>query len=145
MAEKKIPKISIGITSMTVILCVLCLTVFSVLALSTALSEKKFSEKRASATQAYYEAETEAAAVVNALQETWEKGEDVRLFAEDLGVSVKGNTFSFCRSIDTTQELQVEMYLSDGFAIKKWQVTSTKEWAPDESLPVWDGEPLVME
>ena len=100
MAEKKIPKISIGITSVTVILCVLCLTVFSVLALSTALSEKKFSEKRASAAQAYYEAETEAAAVVNALQETWEKGEDVRLFAEDLGVSVKGNTFSFCRSIE---------------------------------------------
>ena len=82
MAEKKKPKISIGITSMTVILCVLCLTVFSVLTLSTALSEQKFSEKKALSTQNYYAAEAEAAAIVNGLQEAWKSGEDLRVFSE---------------------------------------------------------------
>ena len=145
MAEKKIPKISIGIISMTVILSVLCLTVFSVLALSTALSEKKFSEKRAAALQVYYAAETEAATVFNAMQAAWENGENIYAFAENKGVSAEGNSFSFHKSIDAGQELQVELYLSDGFEIKKWQVISKIDWTPDESLHVWDGELLFAE
>ena len=145
MAEKKIPKISIGITSMTVILCVLCLTVFSVLTLSTALSEQKFSEKRAIATQNYYAAEAEAAAMVNELQETWESGADIYVFAKKQGIAVEGNIFRFHKSIDAGQELQAELHLSDGFEIKKWQVVSTADWTPDESLHVWDGELLFME
>ena len=42
MTERKPPKVSIGIVSMTVVFTVLCLTVFSVLALSTAISERNF-------------------------------------------------------------------------------------------------------
>lgn len=145
MAEKKMPKISIGITSMTVILCVLCLTVFSVLTLSTALSEQKFSEKRAIAIQNYYAAETEAAAMVNELQETWERGADLSVFAKKKGIAAEGNIFRFHKSIDAGQELQVELHLSDGFEIKKWQVVSTADWTLDESLHVWDGELLFTE
>lgn len=145
MAEKKKPKISIGITSMTVILCVLCLTVFSVLTLSTALSEQKFSEKKALSTQNYYAAEAEAAAIVNGLQEAWKSGEDLRVFSEKYGITTEGDTFRFHTSIDAGQELQVELHFSDGFEIKKWQVVSTADWTPDESLHVWDGELLFME
>ena len=145
MADKKTPKISIGITSMTVILCVLCLTVFSVLSLSTALSERKLAEKRAVAAQEYYRAESEAASIVNGLQKKWAGGEDVIAFAEQNQVKVNGNLFSFQKNIDDGQMLSVVLQYKDGFDILEWKVVSTADWTPDESLHVWDGEMLFDE
>ena len=145
MAEKKTPKISIGITSITVILCVLCLTVFSVLSLSTALSEQKLAEKRAAASQNYYAAETEAAHVVNKLQSAWKKGEDFGIIIEENEITVEGNTFCFDKPIDDVQVLQVTLELQDGFEIRGWKVVATGEWTPDESLDVWNGEMLFEE
>ncbi len=139
MAEYKSPKISIGITSMTVILCVLCLTVFSVLTLSTALSEREFAVKRAEGTKNYYIAETEATELVNQLQLKWENGEDFYLFAEQNGIIVEGDTFRFQKAIDDGQDLAVLLRLNDGFEIEVWQVVSTADWTPDNSLHVWDG------
>ena len=139
MAEHKTPKISIGITSLTVVLCVLCLTVFSVLTLSTALSEKDFSEKRAQATLAYYSAETEAAGLVNEMKTRLEKGEDLVAFAKDNGITVKENVFRFQKTIDDGQVLDVVLRLENGLHIEVWQVVSTADWTPDESLNVWDG------
>ena len=63
MVDKQMPKISVGIISITTILCVLCFTVLSVLSFSTAISERRFSEKRAVAVQNYYSAETKAAEI----------------------------------------------------------------------------------
>ena len=143
MAEKKNPKISIGITSMTVILCVLCLTVFSVLSLSTALTEQKIAEKRAASVQNYYDAETEAAEIVNKLQKKYENDEDVHRYAKENGVDVKEDFFFFHKPIDDGQELSVVLQLKDGFEILEWKVVSTGDWTPDESLRVWDGEIIV--
>ena len=145
MADKKTPKISIGITSMTVILCGLCLTVFSVLSLSTAISERKLAEKRAVAAQEYYRAETEAAEIVNGLQKKWAGGETVIAFAEHNQVKVNGNLFSFQKNIDDGQMLSVVLQYKDGFDILEWKVVSTADWTPDESLHVWDGEMLFDE
>ena len=139
MTEHKTPKISIGITSLTVVLCVLCLTVFAVLTLSTALSEKDFSEKRAQATLEYYSAETEAAGLVNEMKTRLEKGEDLVVFAKDNGITVKENAFRFQKTIDEGQELDVVLRLENGLHIEVWQVVSTADWTPDESLNVWDG------
>ena len=145
MADKKTPKISIGITSMTVILCVLCLTVFSVLSLSTSLTERKLAEKRAESVQHYYRAETEAAEIVNDLQKKAESGEDVFLFANGNGIVVKDGLFFFQKTIDDGQELSVVLKYKNGFDILEWKVVSTAEWTPDESLHVWDGEMLFDE
>lgn len=139
MAEHKTTKISIGITSLTVILCVLCLTVFSVLTLSTALSERKFSDKRATEMQEYYAAESEAAILVNEMQNVLEQNEDVYAFAEQNGMKTENNIFRFQKIIDEGQELEVVLQLSDKIEIKTWQVVSTAEWTPDNSLNVWDG------
>ncbi len=145
MADKKTPKISIGITSMTVILCVLCLTVFSVLSLSTALSERKLAEKRAVSSQNYYRAETEAAEIVNELQKKSENAEDIFAFANENGIVVKDGLFFFQKNIDDGQELSVVLQYKNGFDILAWKVVSTAEWTPDESLHVWDGEMLFDE
>jgi len=139
MAEHKTTKISIGITSLTVILCVLCLTVFSVLTLSTALSERKFSDKRATGMQEYYAAEREATILVNEMQNVLEQNEDVYAFAEQNGMKTENNIFRFQKTIDEGQELDVVLQLSDKIEIKTWQVISTAEWTPDNSLNVWDG------
>ena len=139
MAEKKTPKISIGITSMTVILCVLCLTVFSVLTLSTALSERDFAEKRATVTKEYYAAETEAIKLVNETKTALAKGEDMQAFAEQNGIVAEENVFRFQKTIDDGQELDVVLRLTDRVDIEVWKVVSTADWTPDESLNVWDG------
>ncbi|MBQ3568443.1 MAG: hypothetical protein IJA25_05875 [Anaerotignum sp.] len=145
MDDQKTPKISIGITSMTVILCVLCLTVFSVLSLSTALSERKLAEKRAVVAQEYYRAEKEAASLVNRLQDKAEKGEDISSFASANGIVVKNDLFFFHKTIDDGQDLSVILQYKDGFDILEWKVVSTADWTPDESLHVWDGEMLFEE
>ena len=145
MDDKKIPKISIGITSMTVILCVLCLTVFSVLSLSTALTERKLAEKRAVSVQNYYKAETEAVEIVNELQKKSENEEDVFAYANKIGVVVKGNLFLFHKAIDDGQDLSVVLQYKNRFDILEWKVISTTDWTPDESLHVWDGEMLFDE
>ena len=145
MNDKKTPKISIGITSMTVILCVLCLTIFSVLSLSTALTERKLAEKRAVSAQNYYHAEAEAAEIVNQLQKIWDNGEDIFTYANKNGVVVKNEFFFFQKAIDDGQELSVVLKYKNGFDIHEWKVVSTADWTPDESLHVWDGEMLFDE
>ncbi|MBR4283130.1 MAG: hypothetical protein IKT48_00270 [Anaerotignum sp.] len=145
MADKKTPKISIGITSMTVILCVLCLTVFSVLSLSTALTERKLAEKRAVSIQNYYRAETEVTEIVNELQKKWKNEEDVFVYAAENDIGVKDDLFFFDRAIDDGQKLSVVLQYKDGFDILEWKVVSTTDWTPDESLDVWDGEMLLDE
>lgn len=145
MAEKKLPKISIGIVSMTVILCVLCLTVFSALTLSTALSEQKLSEKRAEAVKEYYQAEVVVADLVNRLMTS----ADAVAFAEENHIKMKteGETqiFYFGCPIDDGQELSVELLLDETWEIVRWQVVSIADWTPDESLNVWDGEMIFEE
>ena len=133
MAEKKMPKISIGITSMTVILCVLCLTVFSVLTLSTAVSERNFSVKRAEATKAYYKAETAAAKLANGLIEAdnavdFAKENHIQVITEETEL-----IFQYGWPIDEGQELSVELTQSEDWKITKWQIVSTADWTPDES------------
>ena len=133
------PKISIGITSLTVILCVLCLTVFAVLALTTAISERELAEKRAEATSDYYAAESEAAKLVNELQFAWENGADLQEIAEKNGIVIENDIFCFQKTIDEGQELNVVLRLKNGFEIEVWQVVSVVDWTPDESIQVWDG------
>ncbi|MBR6543748.1 MAG: hypothetical protein IKT73_11175 [Anaerotignum sp.] len=139
MSEKRMPKISIGITSLTVILCVLCLTVFAVLTLTTAISERELAEKRAEVTSDYYAAENEAAKLVNELQIAWEIGADLQEIAEKNGIVIENDIFRFQKAIDEGQELNVVLRLENGFEIEAWQIVSVVDWTPDESIQVWDG------
>lgn len=149
VAEHKAPKISVGITSLVVIFTVLCLTVFSVMTLSTAMNEKRLSEKSAEAVEHYYSAEKACAALVNELGRLWENGaeiEELEKFAENKGFGCKLQenllTFSYTYPIDENQALFVELTLGDTFEITRWTVQTTGEWIPDDGLQVWDGEDM---
>lgn len=145
MDDKRMPKISIGITSMTVILCILCLTILSVLSLSTAISERSISQKRAIAVQNYYAAEARAAAIVNTLQQRAKSEEDVEGYIAKNNIIKEEKYYSFQIPVDDEQSLSVAVDIDDGCSIACWQMISTAEWTPDESLPVWDGEILKEE
>lgn len=146
MTERKPPKVSIGIVSMTVVFTVLCLTVFSVLALSTAISERNFSEKRAAAQKSYYTAETECAKLANTIGRLWETEDEAALlsFLEENDIQYETNgaalSCSYQRSIDSGQALAVTLRLDDTLHILQWQVVSSQDWVPDQTIPVWDGE-----
>ena len=68
-----------------------------------------------------------------------EKGEDLVAFAKENGITVKENGFHFQKTIDDGQVLDVVLRLENGLHIEVWQVVSTADWTPDESLSVWDG------
>lgn len=139
MSDKRIPKISIGITSMTMILCMLCLTILSVLSLSTALSERNFAQKRAIATTNYYDAEAKATTIVNTLQQM-KKEEDRKIFAEKNGIMENEDQYRFQVPVDEKQFLSVAVEIDHGCNVICWQVQPADQWDPDESLPVWNGE-----
>lgn len=148
MDDKRMPKISIGITSMTVILCILCLTILSVLSLSTAISERSISQKRAIAVQNYYAAEARATSIVNTLQQKTKSEEDVDGYIAKnniINIIKEEKYYSFQVPVDDEQSLSVAVDIDDGCSIACWQMISTAEWTPDESLPVWDGKILKEE
>lgn len=145
MSKLKNPKISIGIVSLTVIFSVLCLTIFSVLTLSTAVTELHFSQKRAAAQQSYYAAEQECAQIANTIGQLWETSNEAALFSyldtQSISYTTNNDTLllSYEKPIDSGQILAVELQLGTEFHITRWQIVSTQDWVPDTDLPVWDG------
>lgn len=142
--EARTPKAGVGIVSLTVIFAVLCLTIFSVLALSTALTERKFSEKRCSAQADYYEAESECADIANEIGKLWEREERKELlrflkknFLEY--EEVDGIRVFYQRDIDENKHLEVVLHLNEEFVIERWQVVGNGDWKADDHINVWDG------
>lgn len=149
MDEKKAPKVSIGIVSLTVIFSVLCLAILSVLTFSTALTEKNFSDKRAVAQIAYYAAETECAEITNQIGELWQEKEKeaVQSFLENHEIvywyEEERLMLFFQQKIDENQSLSVLLRLEDtGMKVERWQVVSTQDWVPDQGISVWNGEEM---
>lgn len=60
MSKRKYPTINIGSSSMLVVFIILCLVTFSVLSVASANNDRKYSEKIADRTTAYYKASNKA-------------------------------------------------------------------------------------
>ena len=115
---------AVGMISLLVIFAVLCLAVFSVLALSTAQADVRLSRQTRESVLGYYQAELEANRTLAQLRQAGERGD-----------------FTFRCPISDTQALEVEARLEgDGYQILRWQTVSTLDWQIDEKLPVWDGQ-----
>ncbi|KXL53235.1 hypothetical protein CLNEO_12060 [Anaerotignum neopropionicum] len=149
MNEKRNPKISIGIVSLVVILTVLCLTIFSVMTLTTALNEKQLAEKAAIALENYYNAEAHCSKIANEIGEIWKEAgnkDDLQAYAKankvDCHLEKNKLYFRYQCSVDERQTLFVTISVGDTFEIEQWCVQATSEWVPDESIIVWDGESI---
>lgn len=121
----------VGISSLLVIFAVLCLVVFSLLAISTAKADDRLSVQSRDSVLAYYQAEMEADTLVARLR----NGEIPQDIILDDGV------YAFRCPISDTQVLEVEVRLSgESYQILRWQTVSVTDWQTDDKLPVWNGQ-----
>jgi hypothetical protein len=150
MAGKKSSGINAGLSSIVMVFAVLCLTIFAVLSMVTAGSEKKLVEKSAAAVENYYAADSECEETLGEIYEAW-KGcsslEDVKTklagmdkMPEDLYMTIENGRLyiSYSQSVDENQSLQVGLAAdTQDFQIKAWQLARTGEWNIDEHIHVW--------
>lgn len=107
------------------IFSVVCLTIFAVLSLSSALTNKAAADKRAQMVMGYYEADTLAE----------------YFLAEILEEGGRSGTVTFTCPVSESKELYVEaVILEDSYNILEWRLRDTADWEEDKSLPVWSGE-----
>ena len=123
-----------GAVSLVMIFCVLCLVVFTVLTLSTAVREQQLSELTAERAGAYYEADAKAVETVVALRRG-ENPPEVQITQAD-GAALA----EFSVPAGGDQALEVAVRLTDtDCEILRWQTVYTGSWELDNTIEVWDG------
>ena len=124
MKKNTAPSIGLqGGSSLMVIFGVLCLVVFAVLTLSSALAGQRIEMASVNATSAYYAADCEAEEKIAELREKGMDGE-----------------YSFTCDVSDKQCINVTVKISgDNYEIISWQTNYTASWEADDSLNVWDG------
>lgn len=113
---KKFSPPIIGGSSLLVIFAVLCLTVFTLLALGTVQANNRLADASVKAVADYYAADLEAETIFSAL----------RMGELPPQVTITKNIYSYSCPISQTQELQVEIQKdTDSWKILRWQAVST--------------------
>ena len=142
-----------GVTLLTVLL-VLCLTLFAVLALSSAQADLRLSEKNARTVTAYYTAEGKAYDLMRVAGELWPAGirqpsadEFARGLPTELSANAERDGEAILVSVDIPVQddsfLRVAFSLRDGADASRWEIRQWQLLPPpqDEAdiafLPVW--------
>lgn len=147
MENNRSPKINVGGASIVVIFCVLCLSIFSILALLSANSEKKLALKSASAVENYYMADVSCAKVAQTVADLYLSGaadKDIEEYVYSVfgsvGRSADGISVSYSWKVDEQQEIFVDLSLLDKeVRVNAWQARYVGDWEIDDSIEVWDG------
>jgi hypothetical protein len=150
----------IGVTTLFVVLLILCLTVFSVLTFASAQADLRLSRKTAEMVGSHYAADSAGAAISAMAGAFWAQGaarptpEDCERLEQDISayagaevsyaeVSDDGEGFAVAYgiSIDTLLALEIELYLPAGGVCEalSWRVVSHEPGQTEEWLPVWQG------
>lgn len=120
----------VGVSSLLVIFAVLCLTVFSLLSVSTVQAGRRLSENTAAAIEGYARADCAA-------EETLAR---LRAGEHPAGVTEQDGICRYSCPISDTQILAVEVMVDGStYTILRWQAVSAADWQAEDSLPVWDG------
>ena len=128
---KKLSVPSTGAASLLVIFTVLCMTIFSLLSLSSALADRRLSDAAAKSVQAYYAADAQAEELF------------ARLRAGEMPPQVQadGTSYAYTCPVSEKQQLQVRLlHENNTWTVLQWQLTVTENESQDADLPVWDGE-----
>lgn len=123
--------VNVGTASLVMIFSVVCLTILSVLTLTSALSERRLAERAASAAEAYYEAESRCFQTLARLR----GGE----MPENLsGCEVNGRScLAFSEEIDQRRTLRAVVSADAPYEVLVWRVTENGSWQPDEYIDVF--------
>lgn len=126
-----------GMVSLVTIFVVLCLTVFAVLTLSTAVRENALSQAAAEGAAAYYEADRRAVEIAAALDGRPAEADGVAITYEE---TEAGTLASFSVPMGEQQSLEVQILLTGGGPeVLCWKSEYSGSWTADADLPVWDG------
>lgn len=129
-----------GAVSLVMIFCVLCMAVFSVLTLATAVREQGLTELTARRAAEYYEADRQAVELLSALLTEGP--------APDMGVDwsvtrgEEGSLVEFTIPVGEEQGLEVRALLRQdaaGWEILRWRTVYTGDWEANETIEIWDG------
>ena len=152
MSKRKYPTINIGSSSMLVVFIILCLVTFSVLSVASANNDRKYSEKIADRTTAYYEASNKAEELLSQiddkLKQVYEQYNAGYLSqVPDVLTSIDGidtsdfPSVSFSVPINDTQTLSVSLLIQipekEGdtfYTVTSWKEISTEVWNGDEPM-----------
>ncbi len=153
MGRRRYGGVHVGLSTVVTMFVVIALTIFAALSVSTAAQEKKLAEKYAASVSAYWAADAECAQLANDFGALWSDAAsdaDMEKLAADSGASVtrRGENLlvSYSRPISEILSLEVTLRLGGTFEIEQWRMMSTDaDWAPDNGLPVWQGQPEVDE
>ena len=130
-----------GSALLVLIFSVLCLTVSSLMTLSSANRDSALTKKLEASVLSYYCADGHAVDTAVALRNAILNGDipeeigSIKILLEENGV------FVYSCEIDDTRAIYVSLKEEDGtLKILSWLETHTKAWTPDEALQVWTGE-----
>ncbi len=145
MGNKRQGGITPGITSLAVILMVLCMTVFAALSYITAKGEHNLAIKSAAAMREYYTNDLACAKAAQQILDAYGQGLAPREIAQQWELEYSetpyGEDIAFYSAAGDGQRLDVTIHFAGGSTlITRWQQVRTGEWEPDDSLNVWDGE-----
>lgn len=122
---------AVGLSSLLVIFAVLCLTVFTLLSVSTVSAHKRLAQSSRQTIIGYYQADSQAEEILARLR----SGEVPQ------GVTREGDQYTYSCPISDTQTLAVRVEVAgENYQILRWQAISTEDWEAEDKLPVWDGE-----
>jgi hypothetical protein len=147
--KQKVRGVGVGTVSLVLIFAVLCITVFSVLTLSTANTERIMANRTADFISSYYNADTQATIIKAHIIESHRNDTllsdiettltsfGVRIIAEQLDDTIY---VAFIYEINDALDLSVKLQLSEASeAVLEWRMVNSQDWEVDDSLSVWDG------
>ena len=122
-----------GGSFIVVIFAVLCMTVFALLSLNTAMADKRLKDASLKGTEAYYIADCRAEEIFA----------DIRLGKIPEEVKVENGVYSYSCYVSETQSLEVEIAEEgEGFRVIRWQTVTNAEYE-EKGLELWDGENIM--
>ena len=123
-----------GAVSLVMIFCVLCMAVFAVLTLATAVREQGLAELTAQRAAEYYEADRQAAEIAAALI----AGEAVEA---DVSYELTGEGAVASYVVPAGGELLLEVRLlltGSEYEVLAWRTIYAGDWTPDNSMELLD-------
>lgn len=123
-----------GAVSLVMIFCVLCMAVFAVLTLSTAVREQGLADLTAQRAAEYYEADRQAAEIAAALI----AGEAVEA---DVSYELTGEGAVASYVVPAGGELLLEVRLlltGSEYEVLAWRTIYAGDWTPDNSMELLD-------
>ena len=124
-----------GAVSLVMIFCVLCMAVFAVLTLSTAVREQGLANLTAQRAEEYYEADRQATEIAAAIA----AGETVDSVEVLYNFAAEGMEASYVVPAGGELLLEVRLLLTGSECrVLAWRTVYAGDWAPDNSMNLLD-------